>query len=91
MGKIGHLQEGNIVERVGVHQLLDEKIVLVISQEIVFKDFLMGVYIPPGRLGIIINKTDVVMDGAVIDETGIIGQIKESPALAVGGIEEMPD
>lgn len=72
------------MERIGVHQLLEEKVILVISYEIVLKDFLMGVYIPHGSFCIVIGKTDVVMDVTVIDETGIIGQVKEPATPTVG-------
>jgi len=44
----------------------------------------MGVYVSHGCFCIVIGKTDVVMDATVIDETGIIGQIKEPAAPAVG-------
>lgn len=79
------------MKRVWIHKFLDKKVVFVISQEIVFQDFLVRVYIPQGYLGIVINKTDVVVVVAVINKTCIIGQVKEPVSSTVGGTKKMTE
>ena len=51
----------------------------------------MGPDIPNGNLGKVVSKTYIVMPVTVIDETGIIGQIKVTPSPAIGGIEQMAE
>jgi len=84
------LLEGPVYKKqgVGIDNFLEKEIRCIIGKKVVFQDFLIGPYPAQGYLRVIIDKADICPDG-VIDEPGIVGEIKVAAAPFIRAVEQM--